>query len=126
MSFAKKHKKGAIDWGIDTKDFEYFKLADLYEMNGKDETYTLKGLFINRNKPEKQLKEFGASPVGILEDKLINLPNHMLSEVEEILKDTEDIESIMNGEAVFKIREYESHGKTCYGIDWQEVKEETK
>ena len=69
MSFAKKHKKGAIDWGIDTKDFEYFKLADLYEMNGKDETYTLKGLFINRNKPEKQLKEFGASPVGILEDK---------------------------------------------------------
>ena len=112
--------------GIDTKDFEYFKLADLYEMNGKDEKYELKGVFINRNKPEKQLKEFGASPVGILADKLINLPNHMVSEVEEILKDQEDIESIMNGEAVFKIREYESHGKTCYGIDWQEVEEESK
>ena len=27
----------------------------------------------------------------------------------------------MNGEAVFKIRQYESHAKTCYGIDWQEV-----
>lgn len=121
MSFAKKHKKGAIDWGINTENFEYFKLADLYEMNGDDELYTLKGLFVNRNKPEKQLKEFGASPVGILEDKLINLPNHMLEEVEGILKDEEDIESIMNGEAVFKIREYESHSKTCYGIDWQEV-----
>ena len=81
MSFAKKHKKGAIDWGIDTKDFEYFKLQDLFEMNGADTTYTLKGVFVNRNKPEKQLKEFGASPVGILEDKLINLPNHMLSEI---------------------------------------------
>lgn len=121
MSFAKKHKKGAIDWGIDTKDFEYFKLQNLFEMNGADATYTLKGVFVNRNKPEKQLKEFGASPVGILEDKLINLPNHMLSEVEDILKDEEDIESIMNGEAVFKIRQYESHAKTCYGIDWQEV-----
>lgn len=121
MSFAKKHKKGVIDWGINTENFEYFKLQDLYEMNGADATYTLKGLFINKNKPEKQLKEFGASPVGILEDKLVNLPNHMLEEVEGILKDEEDIESIMNGEAVFKIRQYESHAKTCFGIDWQEV-----
>lgn len=121
MSFAKKHKKGAIDWGIDTKDFEYFKLENLYEMNGPEETYVLKGVFVNRNKPEKMMKEYGASPVGILEDKLINLPNHMLEEVEGILKDEEDIESIINGEAVFKIRQYESHGKNCYGIDWQEV-----
>ena len=121
MSFATKHKKGAIDWGINTENFEYFKLSDLYEMNGPDATYTLKGLFINKNKPEKQLKEFGASPVGILEDKLINLPNHMVKEVEEILQDEEDINSIMNGEAVFKIRQYESHAKTCYGVDWQEV-----
>ena len=96
MSFAKKHKKGLIDWGVDTKDFEYFKLSDLYEMNGADATYLLKGVFINKNKPEKQLKEFGASPVGILEDKLVNLPNHMLEEVEGILKDEEDIESILN------------------------------
>ena len=121
MSFAKKHKKGAIDWGVDTKDFEYFKLQDLFEMNGADATYTLKGVFVNRNKPEQQLKDYGASPVGILEDRLVNLPNHMLQEIEDILKDEEDIESIMNGEAVFKIREYTSHNKTCYGIDWQEV-----
>ena len=121
MSFAKKHKKGAIDWQVNTENFDYFKLKDLFEMNGAEEAYTLKGVFINRNKSEKQLKEFGASPVGILEDRFVNLPNHMLSEVEEILKDEEDIASIMNGEAVFKIREYESHGKTCYGLDWQEV-----
>ena len=63
MSFAKKHKKGVIDWGVDTKDFEYFKLSDLYEMNGADEKYVLKGVFVNKNKTEKQLKEYGASPV---------------------------------------------------------------
>ena len=121
MSFAKKHKKGAIDWGINTENFEYFKLQDLYEMNGADEKYVLKGVFINKNKPEKQLKEFGVSPVAILEDKLVNLPNHMADEIEAIMKDEEDIQSILNGEAVFKIREYESHGKKCYGVDWQEV-----
>lgn len=121
MSFAKRHKKGVIDWGINTEKFEYFKLQDLFEMNGADATYILKGVFVHKKKSEKQLKEFGASPVGILEDRLVNLPNHMLAEVEDILKDEEDIEAIMNGEAVFKIRQYESHGKTCYGIDWQEV-----
>ncbi len=124
MSFAKKHKKGTIDWGIDTKDFQYFKLSELNEMNGADQTYVLRGVFVNRKKTEKMLKEYGASPVGILEDRLLNLPNHMLEEIEGILKDEEDIEAIMNGEAVFKIREYESHGKTCYGIDWQEVEDE--
>ena len=121
MSFASKHKKGAVDWGINTENFEYFKLQDLFEMNGEDATYELKGVFIYKNKPEKQLKEYGASPVGILEDKLVNLPNHMLGEVEDMLSDPEDIEAIKNGEAVFKIRSYESHGKTCFGIDWQEV-----
>lgn len=120
MSFAKRHKKGLIDWGVDTENFEYFKLADLFEMNGEDEVYTLKGVFINKNKTEKQLKEYGASPVGILADKLINLPNHMLEEVEEIMKCEEDIDDILAGNAKFKIRSYESHGKTCYGIDWQE------
>lgn len=120
MSFAKRHKKGLIDWGVNTEGFEYFKLQDLFEMNGADEVYTLKGVFINKNKTEKQLKEYGASPVGILEDKLINLPNHMLCEVEEILKTQEDIDDIIAGNAIFKIREYESHGKTCFGIDWQE------
>ena len=45
----------------------------------------------------------------------------MADEVAEMLKDEEDIASIKKGEAVFKIRPYESHGKTCYGVDWQEV-----
>lgn len=121
MSFASKHKKGLIDWGVNTENFEYSSLEDLYGINGEDAVYTLKGVFINKNKTEKQLKEFGVSPVGILEDRFVNLPNHMADEVAEMLKDEEDIASIKNGEAVFKIRPYESHGKTCYGVDWQEV-----
>ena len=120
MSFAKRHKKGLIDWGINTENFEYFKLQDLFEMNGEAEVYVLRGVFVNKNKTEKQLKEYGASPVGILDDKLINLPNHMLEEVEEIMKCEEDIDDILAGNAKFKIRSYESHNKTCYGIDWQE------
>ena len=123
MSFAERHKKGTIDWGINTDDFEYFSLKDLYEMNGPDQEYVVKGVYINKKKSEQQLKDYGVSPVAILEDKLVNLPNHMASEIEEILTNEEDIADIKAEKAVFKIRTYESHGKTCYSPDWQEVEQ---
>lgn len=123
MSFASKHKKGGIQWGIDTKDFEYFKLEDLYEKDGKDATYQLCGVFINRNKTEKELKEYGPSVVAILGDKLVNLPSHMADEVKEIMGDEEDVADIKAGNVWFRIRSYESHGKTCYSPDWLEEDE---
>lgn len=118
MSFAAKHNKGGIQWGVDTKDFEYFGLKDLLERDGEGTEYILKGLFINRNKSEKELKEYGPSVVAILDDCLVNLPGHLLEEVEGILKDEEDIESIKAGLVHFTIRTYESHGKTCYSPNW--------
>ena len=118
MSFAAKHNKGGIQWGVDTKDFEYFGLKDLLERDGEGTEYILKGLFINRNKSEKELKEYGPSVVAILDDCLVNLPGHLLEEVEVILKDEEDLESIKAGMVHFTIRTYESHGKTCYSPNW--------
>lgn len=132
MSFASKHKKGGIQWGIDTKDFEYFKLQDLFEKDGENAAYQLCGVFVNSNKTEKELKEYGASVVAILADKLVNLPSHMEEEVREIMKDEEDIADIKAGNVWFRIRSYESHGKTCYSPDWleedevAEIKEATK
>lgn len=123
MSFAERHKKGTIDWGINTDDFEYFSLKDLYEMNGPDQEYVVRGVYINKKKSEQQLKDYGVTPVAILEDKLLNLPNHMAAEIEEMLTNEEDIADIKAGKAVFKIRTYESHGKTCYSPDWQEVEQ---
>lgn len=123
MSFASKHKKGGIQWGIDTRDFEYFKLQDLYEKDGGNVAYNLLGVFINRNKTEKELKEYGPSVVGILADKLVNFPSHMEEEVKEIMKDEEDIADIKAGKVWFKIRSYESHGKTCFSPDWLEEDE---
>ena len=54
MSFATRHKKGGVQWGVDTEGFEYFKLEDLYNMNGANQEYQLKGVFVNRNKSEKK------------------------------------------------------------------------
>lgn len=123
MSFASKHKKGGIQWGIDTADFEYFKLEDLFKKDGADARYQLCGVFINRNKTEKELKEYGPSVVAILGDKLVNLPSHMADEVKDIMADEEDVADIKAGNVWFRIRSYESHGKTCYSPDWLEEDE---
>ena len=91
MSFASRHKKGGIQWGIDTEGFEYYTLKDLFEID-ENAVWNLRGVFINKNKTEKELKEYGPSVVGILPDRLINLPNHMLEEVKEMMASEEDIE----------------------------------
>ena len=117
MSFANKHNKGAIDWGIDTKDFEYFSLKDLYEKDPENTVYTLRGLFINT----KNNSEYGNSVVAILDDKLVNLPSHMEEEVKETLKDVQDVADIKAGLVGFSIRTYESHKKECYSPSWVDL-----
>jgi hypothetical protein len=119
MSFASKHNKGAIDWEIDSKDFEYFSLKDLFEKDPENMVYVLRGLFINT----KNNSEYGNSIVAILKDKFVNLPSHMEAEVKEILSSVEDVEDIKAGKVGFTIRPYESHKKQCYSVSWVDVPE---
>ena len=123
MSFATKHKKGSIDWGIDTEGKEYKSLEELYDAKKPDKVFMLRGLFINRNKPEKQLKDYGPSLVAISDECLVNLPNHLEEDVMDILHDEDDVADIKAGKVGFTIRNYESHGKTCYSPNWVDVLE---
>lgn len=123
MSFASKHNKGAVDWGIDTKNFEYFKLEDLYNMDqGIDDPIELKGLFITSG----EKSEYGKSIVAILDDKLVNLPQHMLDDVQDILQSDDDVADIKAGKVGFYIHTYQSDkkkgkDKTCYSITWTDL-----
>lgn len=47
MSFASKHRKGGIDWNIDTKDFEYKTREELFKKD-PEKVYTLRGIYINK------------------------------------------------------------------------------
>lgn len=121
MSFATKHNKSAIDWGIDTEGFEFYKLSEMYELV-QDADLKLHGLFVNT----KDKYGYGASCVAILEDRFVSLPQHMVEEIQEILADPEDVEAIKAGKVGFKIRTYESDkkkgkDKTCYAISWVDL-----
>lgn len=109
---------GGIDWGVDSKNFPYKKINEL-NPEGK---YVVKGCFINRNKSEKELKEFGASVVLILDGVLLSCPNHYENAVQSILDDPEKVKGIKAGKcAIGDFYTYESHGKTCHAFKWLDV-----
>lgn len=116
-SFASKFNK--TTFGIDTTNFPYVKLADIYrskEEGGKDVVHPINGLYVHKS-------QLGDSPVLIDEkaQKLVNLPSHMAETVREILQDTEAVEAIKDGKVGYTIYEYESHGKKCYSISFVDL-----
>lgn len=109
---------GGIDWGVDTEKMKYKKVSEL----DQSKKYVVKGMFINRNKSEKELKEYGASVVLILDDVLLSCPNHYENAVQSILDDPEKVAAVKAGKCIIgDFYTYESHSKTCYAFKWIDV-----
>lgn len=116
-SFANKFNK--TSFGVDTTDFKYVKLAELYnapENGGEKTVHAVNGMYVNKS-------PLGDSPVIIdaANKTLVNLPSHLGETVREILQDPEAVEQIMQGKVGYTIYEYESHGKKCYGVTWADL-----
>lgn len=114
MSFGSRHNKGTI-FDIDTKDWEFKSLKDLYEAgNNLNE---LQGLYISNK------SKFGPSPVAICKGYCVNLPAHMVEEVKDILANEEDIADIKAGKVGFTVETYKdkTYNKDCYGIKWADI-----
>lgn len=116
-SFASKFNK--TTFGIDTTDFQYTKLADIFNSEnegGKDVIHEINGLYVHKS-------QLGDSPVIIDEanKRLVNLPSHIAETVREILADDEAVQTIKDGKVGYTIYEYESHGKMCYSISFVDL-----
>ena len=118
-TFASKFNK--VGFGIDTSNFEYIKLADIFnskDNGGNDVVHPINGIFVHASK-----NGLGDSPVIIDAEakKLVNLPSHMSETAREILADSEAVEAIKNGKVGYTIYEYESHGKKCYNVSFVDL-----
>ena len=116
-SFASKFNK--TTFGIDTTDFQYIKLADIFnseDEGGKDVIHNINGLYVHKS-------QLGDSPVIIDEKnkRLVNLPSHTAETVREILADDEAVRTIKDGKVGYTIYEYESHSKKCYSISFVDL-----
>lgn len=112
FSFASKFNK--TSFGIDTTDFPYVKLTDIFNSKnegGGDVVHPINGLYVHKS-------QLGDSPVIIdAENKrLVNLPQFTGNTIREILADSEAVEDIKANKVGYTIYEYDSHAKKCYGI----------
>ena len=117
FSFASKFNK--TSFGIDTTDFPFVKLTDIYNSDkdgGGDVVHPINGLYVHSS-------PLGDSPVviDVQAKKLVNMPKHLGETFREILANAEAVQAIKDGKVGYTIYTYESHAKTCYGINFVDI-----
>ena len=114
FSFSNTFNK--TSFGIDTKDYEYIKLSDVAKASSPDEIHPINGLYVHSS-------TLGDSPVviDVQAKKLVNMPKHLGETFCEILANGEAVQAIKDGKVGYTIYTYESHAKTCYGINFVDI-----
>lgn len=119
MSFATKHNKGGIDWGIPTiENMTFIKPEEAFKKYKPETVYPVNGLYINKK------GNFGDHGVIIdaRDNLLFDAPQHMTEEIKNILGDQEDIADIKAGKVGFVIEPYkDSNNVDRYGIKWVDM-----
>lgn len=86
---------------VDSKDFPFCELSEIIKENGH-RTLKVQGVFTYKLQKKNKIR-----PCLIADSHKINLPDHMLKEVNKILEDEEAIRLINEGKCGFKTSEYE-------------------
>lgn len=123
MSFASKFNRSAVTFNVDTTDFGFCSLKYI-AANYKGGVFKVLGFYISNK------SAYGIAPVLIIENAMVNLPEHTTASIQAILNDSEAVEIIKRGEVGFKVREYisknpKAKGKKCYSIDWVDITPDT-
>lgn len=101
MGLMSKFNLGNAFNDIDTKDFEYVSLEDIYNVQGL-KPLQVNGVFINNK------GKYGPSAVAISIEtkKLINLPTHEVENVQDMLKDDVVIDAFKKGRVAIQTKPY--------------------
>lgn len=113
FTFSKFNKEKIFD--VDTSDFDYTSLEELFNRDGEGMVYKVRGLYIGTKSnydPE--------TPILATDSEYVNLPVHHLDEVKAMLKDATAIKAINDGECGFTIEKYyqKRFKKDCYAAVW--------
>ena len=107
---------------IDTSDFEYKKLEELWNENSDivaeeevcTKVFPVCGLYLNKK------SMYDPQPVVATDECYVNLPANMFDSALEILSDPRAIKAINDGKVGFQIDKYyqKRYEKYCYSVIW--------
>lgn len=135
FSFSNKYNPKKI-FDIDTSDFEYCSLEELFEENKSTipvtdeagvETGDLEEVCTQKFKvyaleiSDKSI--YGPHPIVALDDRYVNLPAHLCKVAVDILADPRAIDAINKGHVGFEIEKYfqKRYMKECFTIKWVDM-----
>ena len=98
---------------VDSDNFPFTDLKTVATENGIDKILRVQGAFVFENKKGKKKLR----PVLIADGHKINLPDHMLKDIQKLLSNDEYIQAVNDGKCGFQITTYEDteYGNgTCY------------
>lgn len=93
------------------EDAPYKKLSEL----GEGARFTVRALFISDK------GNYGEAPIAISDDMGVYLPSHLNDTVKAMREDPECVQAINQGCVGCKVYSFESQGKTCYSVDWEDI-----
>lgn len=121
MSFALRHNKAVFTYK-QADDAPFCKVRELYEHGYTEEKkrpIVVRGCFINRG------GKYGDSAALVCEGFNVNLPRHMLEEIQDILGCQEDVDEINAGKVGAYAYEYENrNGGKSYSIRWTDLSQD--
>ena len=114
FNFAKKFNTER-QFTVDTSSFDYFNISDIYE--SEEEVYPVRGVYINTK------SKYGPHPTIALNDRYVNLPQHMYDACQEILADPAAIKAINEGHVGISFRKYYQprYARDCYSAVWVDL-----
>lgn len=92
----------------------FLNLRELNERFPK-QTFVIHAFFINKK------SKYGESPVVVIDDYSVNLPQHLTDTVKAMLQDVPLIEAINQRKIAFTIYEYNGKHGTGYSVNWVEL-----
>lgn len=118
VSFSSFNKSQGRIFDLDTKDYAYCNLQDLYTADGDGVVYTVNAMWLNNS-------EFGVQPIFAIADRKlkVNMPSHLCDTVRQILADSDAVAGIKSGKCGMTVYAYAhpKYRRTCYGVRFVDV-----
>lgn len=100
---------------VDASKFDFINLESLYIKDGENTRYKLLAVYINKK------GRFGAEPVAVIDDFKVNLPKHLLDDVQVIIDSNDMVQAILDGHLGFEIEPYTNGRGKFYSIQWLDL-----
>lgn len=119
MSISKFNHTSPFLFRLEKDQAKYYSLKQLFEANGADRIYTVLALYISNK------GRYGDQPIATTPHFYVNLPAHLVEDVNAMIHDREAIDQINAGQAGFRIRKYMNrNGGDSFSVEWMDIKAE--